>query len=348
MPVEKAKLPDGREVNTSERFEQGRTFPNKFWNAARFALMNLEGYEPAPGRPRRPADRGPLDPEPAGADDRRDDRRPRGVPVRRGDRGGSATSPGTTSATGTSSSSRGGSATRDPPGRPARAGGGARRPLPAAPPDRAVRDRAGLAGARPGRPAPRPARTRDRRGERLHRPLAGYPDGLGRRRGRDRSSGPWQEKIKAIRNLRAERNVPKEAKIAPIIDRRRAGRVDRLRQGEPFIRSLTPAATLTIAAGGRPPGRVRRGRPAGRRDHPAAGGPDRQGGRGGPAPEDPGRPRQAARRRSQAKLSNESFVSRAPAEVVAQQRAKEAELLAQRAAVVAVLGRRLRRIAGVR
>ena len=48
MPVEKAKLPDGRAVNTSERFEQGRTFPNKLWNAARFALMNLEGYEAAP------------------------------------------------------------------------------------------------------------------------------------------------------------------------------------------------------------------------------------------------------------------------------------------------------------
>ena len=48
MPVEKAKLPDGRVVNTSERFEQGRTFPNKFWNASRFALMNLEGYTPAP------------------------------------------------------------------------------------------------------------------------------------------------------------------------------------------------------------------------------------------------------------------------------------------------------------
>jgi valyl-tRNA synthetase len=32
-------------VNTSERFEQGRTFPNKFWNAARFALMNLQDFE---------------------------------------------------------------------------------------------------------------------------------------------------------------------------------------------------------------------------------------------------------------------------------------------------------------
>ena len=32
----------------AERFETGRNFCNKFWNAARFAMLNLEGYEPGP------------------------------------------------------------------------------------------------------------------------------------------------------------------------------------------------------------------------------------------------------------------------------------------------------------
>ncbi len=49
MPVDKMKLPDGRVVNSSERFEQARPFANKFWNSARFALMNLEDFsEPRP------------------------------------------------------------------------------------------------------------------------------------------------------------------------------------------------------------------------------------------------------------------------------------------------------------
>src|SRR5262245_64703605 len=46
IPVEKLRLADGRTINTSERFEQGRNFANKLWNVARLAMMNLEGFEP--------------------------------------------------------------------------------------------------------------------------------------------------------------------------------------------------------------------------------------------------------------------------------------------------------------
>jgi valyl-tRNA synthetase len=47
MPVAPMTLPDGRQVNTSPKFDVGRNFCNKLWNASRFAMMNLEGFDPA-------------------------------------------------------------------------------------------------------------------------------------------------------------------------------------------------------------------------------------------------------------------------------------------------------------
>ena len=45
MPVAPMELPDGRTVNTSPKFDIGRNFCNKLWNASRFAMMNLEGVD---------------------------------------------------------------------------------------------------------------------------------------------------------------------------------------------------------------------------------------------------------------------------------------------------------------
>ena len=47
MPVIEMELPDGRKANTSPKFDIGRNFCNKLWNASRFAMMNLEGTDPA-------------------------------------------------------------------------------------------------------------------------------------------------------------------------------------------------------------------------------------------------------------------------------------------------------------
>jgi len=51
MPVAALTLPDGRKVNSSPKFDNGRNFCNKLWNASRFAMMNLEGIDPAAFNP---------------------------------------------------------------------------------------------------------------------------------------------------------------------------------------------------------------------------------------------------------------------------------------------------------
>jgi len=49
IPVKAIKLADGRSVNSSERFELGRNFCNKLWQAVSgFVLANLDGYLPRP------------------------------------------------------------------------------------------------------------------------------------------------------------------------------------------------------------------------------------------------------------------------------------------------------------
>ena len=55
----------------------------------------------------------------------------------------------------------------------------------------------------------------------------------------------WQQAITAIRNMKAEHNVPKEARIAPIIVAQGAVAAS-FRHGEPFLRSLLPAESISI------------------------------------------------------------------------------------------------------
>src|SRR5581483_78319 len=43
-PAADAELPTAKQA--AEKFEQGRNFANKLWNAARFLLLNMEGYAP--------------------------------------------------------------------------------------------------------------------------------------------------------------------------------------------------------------------------------------------------------------------------------------------------------------
>ena len=52
MPVEQETLADGRTINISPRFDIGRNFCNKLWQASTgFVLRNIEGYDPKPLTP---------------------------------------------------------------------------------------------------------------------------------------------------------------------------------------------------------------------------------------------------------------------------------------------------------
>jgi valyl-tRNA synthetase len=337
MPVEKAKLPDGREVNTSERFEQGRTFPNKFWNAARFALMNLEGYEP-----------GPV----AQADLAIEDRWILSLLSKTA----AEVTRDLESFAFAEASKRLRDFTwndfcdwyvefakarlRDPATRPlaqrivATMLDGLCRLLHPVIPFVTEQVWQALREVAPRRGFPEPTESAE------SVCIAAWPDYPESWSDAEAESivAQWQEKVAAIRNLRAERNVPNSAKIAPIIIT--SGAVATiLRSGEAHIASLVNASSLTIveSLAERPAesavtvlgdaevilpleGLVDR-KAETERNQKALSDIDRQLGS------------------IQAKLNNEGFVSRAKPEVVEQQRVKESELLAQKTAILALLAK---------
>ena len=333
MPVEKLKLSDGRKINTSERFEQGRNFANKFWNVARFAMMNLEGYQP-----------GPLALEALPIEDRwilagLDETIAETTADLEAFRFAEATRRLREFTWGEFCDwyvefvkTR----LRDPSSRPV-----AQRVVaavldtlcrllhPVMPflTEQIWQPLGQLAPTR-GIPGPRPAEPSVG--------VASWPRPLGWTDPQAKATvAQWQEKIQTLRNLKAERNIPKEAKIAPIIVAE--GPVaDRLRLGEALLKSLTNAAAVTIAtAAVRPPGSAIAVLGDAEVILPLEGLIDKE------AELAKLRKTHADLERQigplKAKLANLGFVSRAPAEVVEGQRAKLAELETQRAAVAALI-----------
>jgi valyl-tRNA synthetase len=147
----------------------------------------------------------------------------------------------------------------------------------------------------------------------------------------------WCEAIKAIRNLKAERNVPKDARIAPIIVAQGAVAAA-LKEGEPFLRSLLSAESVTIAShADRPADCAVAVLPDAEIILPLEGLIDHEAERAKQHKSLAEIERQIAGLR--AKLNNESFVARAPSEVVDQTRAKLAELESQGDAIQGLLDR---------
>ena len=148
----------------------------------------------------------------------------------------------------------------------------------------------------------------------------------------------WQQAITAIRNMKAEHNVPKDARIAPIIVAHGAVAAS-LKQGEPFLRGLLPAESITIVSSiERPADCAVTVLPEAEIILPLEGLIDKEAEqrlRCKKSLADLERQMGGLR----AKLANESFTARAPAEVVKETRSKLAELEAQSKAVAGVLNR---------
>jgi valyl-tRNA synthetase len=314
-------------VNTSPRFEDDRTFPNKVWNAARFALMNLDGYTP-----------GAVDVKALPAEDR-------WILSRLARAAGAATA--SLEEFGFAEAARllrdftwndfcdwylefTKGRLRDPEARPtaqrvlATALDGLCRLLHPIMPFVTEQIWQSLNEVAP-------ERGRSRAAESVC--VAAWPEYPDSWRDPEAEAvvGLWQEVTAAIRNLRSERNVPPASKVRPVLvaSIEVAGL---LRPGLSLIQSLTNAESLTLAQDS---------------DHPVDSAVSVLGDVEVILPLAGLIDVEAERARHtkalgeidkqltsvRAKLSNESFVSRAPADVVRQQRAKLAELESQRAAV---------------
>jgi len=333
IQVEPKKLADGRVINTSERFELGRNFANKFWNAARLALMNLEGYEPAA------LERAVLPIEDRWIIDGLD--RTIGEVTSALERFQFAEA-----ARQLRDFTWGDfcdwylefikGRLRDPAARPvaqrmlAALLDGLCRLLHPIMPFVTEQVWHGLKTLAPVRGLAEPTEAAESVCIAAWPGKSGWSDLTARR-----TVDQWREAITAIRNLRAERNVPKDARIAPIIVA--AGTIASwLRQGEPFLRSLSPAESVTIVSSTvRPADCAVAVLPEVEIILPLEGLIDKQAERAKLTKSLADLERQIGGLKT--KLATESFVARAPAEVVAQTRAKLAELESQRDSVSSLL-----------
>ncbi|WP_152051444.1 valine--tRNA ligase [Tautonia marina] len=333
VPADEAKdLPKEQLVNTSKKFEEGRTFPNKFWNAARFALMNLEGYTPGPVRAEDLAveDRWILSLlRRAAADATAQLDAFRFADLAKGLRDftwnefcdwyvefiknrlrDEATKPAAQRVLATVLD-------------------GLCRLLHPVMPFVTESVWQALGGVAKSRGLPEPAEA----GESVCiASWPSYPDSWDDPEA-EYDIAQWQEKIAALRNLRAERDVPKAAKIEPIlIAQGRAA--EALTRGASYIQSLVGAGSVTVA-----PSADRPGESAvtvlsdAEIILPLAGLIDPKAELAKLSKAKADLEKQLGGIRS--KLRNASFVERAPAEVVEQQRTRLTELETQHAALVA-------------